>query len=103
MSPGGLVSAKVVQVVGHRTPDDLQVERRAHRHEPIGILRQGAEQFYPFPGGKRPRARESGPGDKVQLPLAHELRTFLRVMDKFDLNAFSFEKAELNGRDSDEI
>src|SRR5215510_12882400 len=99
MRPSCLVSDKVVPVVGHRTPDDLQVERRAHRHEPIGILPQGAEQFYPFPGGKRPRARESWPGDKVQLPLGHELRTFLRVMDKFDLNALSFEKAELDGRD----
>jgi hypothetical protein len=80
----------------------LDVERRAHCHEPIRILRQGAQQFYPFPSRKRPSARESGPGDKVQLSLAHELRTFLRVMDKFDFNAFLFEKAELNGRDSDE-
>jgi hypothetical protein len=46
------------------------------------------------------------PGGRGLLLLrerASQRIALFRVMDKFDLNAFSFEKAELNGRDSDEI
>jgi len=52
-------------------------------------------------GGDLDRARSLA--TELELPLAHELRIFVRVMDKFDLNTFLFEKAELHGRDSDKI
>jgi hypothetical protein len=59
--------------------------------------------FIPVQAGNARVPAKSRPGDKVQFPFAHELRTFVRVVDKFDVNTFLFEKAELNGRDSDEI
>ena len=75
----------------------------AHRQEPIGVLRQRAEQLDSFPGGKCPRAGVGRPGDEVELSLAHELRAFLHFIDKFDRNALLLEKAELHRRDGNKI
>src|SRR5882757_2161811 len=81
----------------------FDIERRAYRQEPVRILRQRAQQLYPLPTGKRPGGHESGPADKVQFPVAHELGAFQRIVDKRNIDALLLEQAELDGRYSNEI
>ena len=83
----------------------LDVKVRAHDQEPVGVLRQRAEEFdaVPFRKGRRRRMRRAA--DEVGLAVPQRLVAFADRIDQleFGIEAFFLEEAHLHRGDGGEI
>ncbi len=69
----------------------LDIEIGAHCQEPVGILRQRAEELHALPFGERAGRHVSRSADEVELAVAHELGTLHRLVHELDIDAFLLE------------
>ena len=83
----------------------LHLEVRAHDQEPVGVLRQRAEELHALPFRKRRRRRMRRAADEVGLAVAQRLVALADRIDQLELGieALLLEEAHLHRRDGGEV
>ena len=83
----------------------LDVEVGAHAEEPIGMLRQRAEQLGALPAWKSPRRGVGRTAEEMQRTVTQPFRPVAGAVAvlKHDVDALLLEEAKLDRRDRDEI
>ena len=83
----------------------LDLEVRAHDQEPVGVLRQRAEELDALPFRKRRRRRMRRAADEIGLAVAQRLVAFADRIDQLQLRieALFLEEAHLHRGDGGEI
>ena len=81
------------------------IEVLAHDQEPVGVLRQRAEEFDPVPFGKCRRRRMRRAADKIGFAVAQRLVAFTDRIDqlKLGIDALLLEEAHLHRRDGGKV